>query len=88
MTAFFKTLFGDSPARVAIRLIIFSLLVGIALSFFNITPMDIVHWVGNFFMSLWNKGFKAVWKVLDYILLGAAVVVPIWIIIRILNWKK
>lgn len=88
MSDFFKTLLGGSPGRVIIRLLIFSLLVGIVLSFFNITPMNILTIINNFFMSLWNKGFNAIWKILEYILLGAAIVIPIWLIVRILNWKK
>jgi hypothetical protein len=55
---------------------------------FGIHPMDIVLWVRHVFLDLWRSGFATLGKVGDYLLLGAAIVIPLFILLRILNWRK
>jgi len=37
---------------------------------------------------LWNLGFRAIDRFLGYILLGAAIVVPVFILLRVANYRK
>jgi polyferredoxin len=79
---------GDSPARVIVKLIIVSLIVGVAMSAFGLSPWDIFASIREFVMRLWNMGFSAIGKFADYLLLGACVVVPAFIIIRIMSFRR
>ncbi|MDQ0998130.1 hypothetical protein QFZ34_003312 [Phyllobacterium ifriqiyense] len=79
---------GDTPGRVLLKLIIVSLVVGVVMSAFNWSPMDIVYGVENFVRRIWNLGFGAIEGFASYLLLGAAVVVPCFIILRILNYRR
>lgn len=79
---------GDTPLRVALKLIVLSFLVGIVMSAFGWTPWDILTGIREFFLRLWNMGFDAIARFGDYILLGAAIVVPVFVILRILNYRR
>ena len=79
---------GDSLMRTVIKLLIISFVVGILLSYFNLTPYEI--WVGlkNFVIRLYDLGFEAIWKIAQYIIGGALVVVPIFLILRLIKSGK
>ncbi len=79
---------GDSPLRVALKLLVLSLLVGLVMSAFGWTPWDILDRIRDLFLSIWNMGFEAIARFGDYILLGAAVVVPAFIVLRILSYRR
>jgi polyferredoxin len=79
---------GGSPAQVLLRLIVISLIVGIVLSALGISPYDIVHNAQQMVRRVWNMGFGAIEWVWQYFLLGAVIVIPVWIVIRLLNLGK
>jgi hypothetical protein len=79
---------GDSPMRTIVKLVVISVVVGFIMSMFGFYPMDILHWIRRAFFDLWRSGFAALGRVGDYLLLGAAIVIPVFIILRILNWRK
>jgi len=77
--------FGGSPLGVLVRLILVSILVGVVLSAMGLDPFDIVHSVERLIRSIWNMGFDAVRWLWRYFLLGAVIVIPIWLIMRAVN---
>jgi hypothetical protein len=77
--------FGGSPLAVIGRLILVSILVGVVLSALGLDPFDIVQSIQRLAQSLWNLGFDAFRWVWRYLLLGAVIVVPIWLILRLVN---
>jgi Domain of unknown function (DUF6460) len=77
--------FGGSPLGVLVRLILVSILVGVVLSAFGLDPFDIVHSVERLIRSIWNMGWDTVRWLWRYFLLGAVIVIPIWIIMRVVN---
>lgn len=79
---------GDTPGRIILKLVLISLVVGVVMHAFNWTPYDILINIRNFFMSLWNMGFSALARFTDYLLLGAAVVIPAFIVLRIISYRK
>lgn len=79
---------GDTPMRTVVKLVILCVVVGFVMSTFGLYPMDILHWIRRVFVDLWRSGFAALGRVGDYLLLGAAIVIPSFIVIRILNWRK
>jgi len=76
---------GGSPLAVLGRLILVSVLVGVILSALGLDPWNILQSVQRLVLNIWNMGFDAVRWLWRYFLLGAVIVIPIWIIIRVVN---
>jgi Domain of unknown function (DUF6460) len=76
---------GGSPLAVLGRLVLVSILVGVILSALGLDPFDIVDSIRRLIGTLWDMGFDAVRYVWRYFLLGAVIVIPIWLIIRLIN---
>lgn len=76
---------GGNPVSVIVKLAIISLFVGAIMAAFGWTPFGILQAILDFFAGIWNLGFGALEKFGSYILLGAAVVVPIFLLSRLLN---
>lgn len=79
---------GDSPLRVLVKLVVVSILVGFVMTVFDWYPADIYYGIRNFLLDLWHKGFAALGRVGDYLLLGAAVVIPAFIVLRALSYRR
>jgi len=77
--------FGGSPLAVLGRLILLSILIGVVLSALGLDPFDIVHSIERLIRSLWNLGFDAFRWLWRYFLLGAVIVIPVWILMRLFN---
>ena len=75
--------FGGPPLSVALRIILLSVLVGVILSALGLDPRDIWNSVINLIMHVWNMGWDAIVWLWRYFLLGAVIVVPIWLVIRL-----
>jgi hypothetical protein len=80
--------FGGSPFGVLVRLILASILVGVILNALGLDPFDIVRSIERLVRSIWNMGFDAFRWVWRYFLLGAVIVIPIWIIMRLVNGPR
>jgi len=78
-------IFGGSPLAVLVRLLLLSILVGVVLSAFGLDPFDIVRSIERLIRSIWNLGFDAFRWLWRYFLLGAVIVIPIWLIMRVVN---
>lgn len=79
---------GDTPGRVLLKLIVVSLVVGVVMNAFDWSPMDIVYGIENFVRRIWNLGFGAIERFASYFLLGAVVVIPCFIILRLLSYRR
>lgn len=79
---------GDSPLRVLLKLVLVSFVVGLVMSAFGWSPYDVVYAIRSFFERIWNMGFSAIENFVGYFLLGAAIVIPAFIIIRILSYRR
>jgi hypothetical protein len=77
--------FGGPPLAVIARLILLSILVGVVLHAIGLDPWNIFDSLRRFLISIWNMGFDAVKWVWRYFLLGAALVIPIWLIVRLVR---
>ena len=79
---------GDSPGRVLVKLIVVSLVVGVVMNAFDWSPIDILYGFENFLHRIWNLGFGAIERFAAYFLLGAVVVIPCFIILRLLSYRR
>jgi Na+/H+-dicarboxylate symporter len=76
-------LFGGNPMAVIIRLVVISIIVGIVLSALNIRPDEILYHISRLIERLSELGFDWVVSVFRWFLVGAVVVIPVWLIVRL-----
>ena len=88
MNGFLVRFLGDTPGRVAVKLIVLSVVVGIVMSAVGWTPRTIYDGIIRFFRGLWDLGFDAIYNSLEYLLLGAAIVIPAFLLIRLLSFRS
>jgi len=77
--------FGGSPLAVIGRLLLVSILVGVILHALGLNPFDIVYSLEHLVRSLWHMGFNAFDWLWRYFLLGAVIVIPVWLLMRLVN---
>jgi Family of unknown function (DUF6460) len=78
---------GDSIWRVILKLLVASLLLGIVLATLGLSPRDLYRRAFDLINSIWNMGFDAILRFGDYIMLGAAIVVPVFIVLRLIKMR-
>ncbi|WDR00838.1 DUF6460 domain-containing protein [Devosia sp. J2-20] len=79
----FERLLGDRPGKVIVRLVLLSLLVGFLMSVFGVDAQQIVRGTIELFREALRDGAGVFRSLGGYILTGAALVVPIWLLIRL-----
>jgi hypothetical protein len=78
--------FGGNPALVLLRLIIVSLIVGVVLAALGFSPYEIIDSIARLVERIYNLGFEAIEKAVRYFLLGAVIVFPIWLVVRLFKF--
>jgi uncharacterized protein DUF6460 len=79
---------GGSPLAVAFRLILLSILVGVVLATIGFDPWNIIHSIRMLFQRIWDFGFDAINWAWRYFLLGAVIVIPIWLLSRLFGTPR
>lgn len=79
---------GDTPLRTIVKLAVISFVVGVVMTALDLSVLDIFDGVREFFIRVWNMGFAAIERFLGYFLIGAAIVVPAFLIIRLLKYRR
>jgi hypothetical protein len=85
MTGNFNRFLGGSPLAVLGKLVLLSILIGVVLSALGLDPWNIVQSLERLIRHIWNMGFDAVRWLWRYFLLGAVLVIPIWLIMRLMR---
>lgn len=79
-------IFGGPVLPTLFKLAVASVVVGVLLAFFGIQPIDLWRNFIDTVAHIWHMGFDAIdWSV-RYILLGAVVVIPIWLAVRVFTY--
>jgi hypothetical protein len=79
---------GGSPLAVLAKLVLLSIVIGVVLSALGLDPRDIFQSLRRFIQNIWDMGFDAIRWLWQYFLLGAVIVIPIWVLMRIFNAPK
>ncbi len=79
---------GDTIGRTIIKLLVISFIVGVVMAAFNWSPFDVFYVVRDFIIRIWQQGFAALGRVGEYLALGAGIVVPVFLLLRILNYRR
>lgn len=77
--------FGGNPLAVMVRLIIMSVIVGIVLAALGLSPLELIEGLQRLAIRIYDMGFGAVEWALQYFLLGAVIVIPVWLLSRLLS---
>jgi hypothetical protein len=86
--SYINRFFGGPPLSVIVRLILLSILIGVILEVIGLDPWNIIESLKRLVLHIWDMGFDAVRWLWRYLLLGAAVVVPIWLVVRVMRVAK
>jgi Domain of unknown function (DUF6460) len=76
---------GGPPLAVLARLALLSIVVGVILSAVGLDPLNIIHSIERLIQNVWDMGFDAIRWLWRYFLLGAVLVVPIWLLVRLMH---
>ena len=76
---------GGPPLSVFLRLLMASLIVGFFMVWLDVHPLDVFRSLEHFFRHLWEMGFQALNEVGQYVLAGAVLVIPLWVLGRLLK---
>jgi len=77
--------FGGSPGRVLMQLVVISFVLGIVLNALGVSPFDIVNGLRDLALRIYSMGFGTIEWVFRYFLLGAVIVFPVWLLMRLLR---
>ncbi len=82
-----RRLLGGPPTAVAARLVLASLVVGAAMMWLRIEPTDVAVAAAHAVHHLYVMGFLAAGQIGRYLAAGAAVVVPVWLVSRLISLR-
>src|ERR1700730_7061427 len=74
---------GGPPLAVLARLVLLSVVVGVILSAVGLDPWNLLRRIEKVITNVWDMGVDALRCLWRYFLLGAALVVPIWLLVRL-----
>src|SRR3974390_2166458 len=80
--------FGGPPLQVVGRLVLLSILVGVILAAVGLDPWNIIESVRALIIHIWTMGFDILRWLWRYFLLGAVIVVPIWLLVRLAKAQR
>jgi hypothetical protein len=73
---------GGPPLAVFGKLVLLSILVGVVLAALGLDPWNVIESVQRLVRWVWDLGWDAVVRLWRYFLLGAAIVIPVWLVVR------
>jgi len=77
--------FGGPPLSVIFRLVLLSILIGVILEVLGLDPWNVIDSLRSLVLRIWDMGFDAVRWLWRYLLLGAALVVTVWLVMRLMG---
>lgn len=80
--------FGGKPLLVILKLAIISIVVGVVFAALGINALSLLQRLDELASRIYQMGFGAVEWALQYFVLGAVVVFPIWLIARLLKTAR
>jgi hypothetical protein len=68
-----------------VQLVVISIILGIVLNALGVSPYDIVKGLRDLAGRIYDMGFGTIEWVFRYFLLGAVIVFPVWLVMRLLR---
>jgi hypothetical protein len=83
MSSNLQRFLGGAPAAVLAKLIFLSLLVGAFMAFLGVTPVGLLDRLGRMVRSVLDLGFDSLREIGRWLLYGAMIVLPLWLLSRL-----
>lgn len=80
-----ERLLGDRPGALLVKLGLISLFVGFIMSVFGFNAGDLVRGAAEALREMLRDGAGVFRQMGGYVLTGAAVVLPVWLVLRLLK---
>lgn len=79
---------GGTPVAVGVRLFVVSLIVGALMVWQGIDPADLIFAFDRLLRHIWQLGFQLFGHFGRDLEMGAIVVIPVWLVLRLINWRR
>ena len=83
-----ERILGERPLGLVVRLVLMSLFVGFIMQMLGFDARDVVEGGVQFLRETFRDGSGVLNSMAGYVLTGAALVVPIWFIMRLAKGRK
>ena len=83
-----ERLLGDRPGALVIRLVLISLVVGFLMAVFGVNPQSLINGAINLFRDALRDSTGMLRTIVGYVLAGAAIVVPVWLVLRLTSRRR
>ena len=80
--------FGGSPGMVLVKLVLLSVVIGVIMAVLGVDAFSILRAAQDLFYDLFDNFWDAGRTLLRWFLLGAVIVFPVWLIIRLMNMGR
>lgn len=77
---------GGTPLAVFLRLVVISIATGIALKAAGYDPRDLLANIPRLIQAIYDFGFGWIETAFQYFLLGAVIVIPVWLVLRFVKF--
>jgi hypothetical protein len=77
--------FGGNPLAVLVRLALLSVIIGVILAVLGFDPRRLVDTLLELVDAVIHNSAELVESIVRYFLLGAAIVFPVWLVVRLLK---
>ncbi len=74
--------------RTIVKLVIASLIVGVVMKWIGFTPVDLLRFLGDSMREIFENLGTFASTLAEWLLLGATIVVPVWLVMRLLGGKR
>lgn len=79
---------ASNIGSVIVKILVLSLLVGMGLTFFDITPQQLLASFGGTVQRIFHIVVSMIEWAVPYVLVGAVVVIPVWLITVLVKIAK
>lgn len=76
---------GGSPLGVLVRLALLCVIVGLVLDQLNLDALELFRWAVDWLEEVIRNSADVLKRIGRYFLIGAAVVIPVWLVLRLLK---
>ena len=84
----FQRWLGGSPLGVLLKLVFLSLLVGVVLAYLGLTPLELLYRFADSLQALFGIGFDSIRDIGGYVLTGAVIVIPLFLLSRLMSARR
>jgi len=83
-----ERLLGDRPGALVVRLVVISIIVGFLMSVLGLSAQGLVNGFIDFVRDMLQDSTGMLHSLWGYLLTGAALVVPIWLLLRLTSGRR